>query len=41
MTTNGPTKSSGPVGLVKAAELRDKLFQVAEAMFGVSLPVET
>ena len=25
----------------KAAELRDRLFQVKEAMFGVSLPVET
>ena len=25
----------------KAAELRDQLFQLKEAMFGVQLPVET
>jgi excinuclease UvrABC helicase subunit UvrB len=25
----------------KAAELRDKLYQIKEAMFGVALPVET
>jgi excinuclease ABC subunit B len=25
----------------RAAELRDKLFQIREAMFGVQLPVET
>ncbi len=25
----------------RAAELRDKLYQIKEAMFGVALPVET